>query len=231
MKIKSRKQLLKEYNIVYKDKTESMIQRLEDYFNERNLNLNKALKKALVKAQQIQDTREYTVIHITMYEYPMKTDRPRVLRSGHTFSPNAAANKAYLQKAIKKLWKEIKLIHTPSTIRIDAYLEMPNSIPADEVILYELDILNVETIPDYDNIGKCYTDMLKDVLIVDDDIFYCGTIHKHYSVLPRVEICIKSLKEHESEYIYKRLKNRKNIKELIKKGYVEIHKTKKEGKP
>ena len=25
-----------------------------------------------------------------------------------------------VQKAIKKLWKEIKLIHTPSTIRIDA---------------------------------------------------------------------------------------------------------------
>lgn len=144
----------------------------------------------------------------------MKTDRPRTFKN-HTFSPNAAANKKYFDRALKQVIKVIKLINTPAEISIEAYLEMPAQVPPDEVILFEAKVLDVLDMPDYDNIGKCYTDILKDVLISDDDIFHHGSISKFYSVLPRVDIYIRYLKYHESDYIYKKLKHRKGIKAAI----------------
>ena len=97
-------------------------------------------------------------------------------------------------------------------------------VPPDEVILFEAKVLNVLDYPDYDNIGKCYTDMLKDVLIIDDNIFWSGRVRKYYSVTPRVEITIRYLTKIESDYIYRKLKNRRSIREAIQTGQCEIKK-------
>lgn len=223
MKIKTRDQKIAEYNEKYPDRETDALKRIETYFNERGWDLNKACKKASAKASRILEERKYESIYICMYEYPMKTDRPRTA-NGHTYSPNAAANKNYFNKAIKKVVETTRLITTPAEIYIDAYLEMPSQVPPDEVILFEAGILKVEDMPDYDNIGKCYTDMLKDTLISDDDIFYKGTIEKWYSILPRVEIMIRYLVAHESDYIYRKLKNRKSIKEGIESGQIVLKK-------
>ena len=102
-----------------------------------------------------------------MYEQPVKTDRPRAFNS-HIYSPNAAANHSYFEKAVKGICKDIKLINTPAEIIINAYIEMPSRVPPDEVILFEGKVLDIIDMPDYDNIGKAYTDMLKNVLIIDD---------------------------------------------------------------
>ena len=53
------------------------------------------------------------------------------------------------------------------------------------------------------------------VLVADDDLFYHGAIDKFFSVMPRVEIQIRFLVKHESEYLFKKLKHRKSIKEMI----------------
>lgn len=217
MKIKSRDKRIQEYNEKYTERISDPTDALRQYFVDRKWNLEKACHKAANKLAQIQKCREYESIHITMYEYPMKTDRPRVFR-GHTFSPNAAANHSYFEKAIKQVVKSFKLINTPAEIEIDAYLEMPSQMKPDEVILFEAKVLNPIDYPDYDNIGKCYTDMLKNVLVIDDDLFYKGTVRKFYSVTPRVEIYIRYLKQHESEYIYKKIKSRKSVKQAIKSG-------------
>lgn len=222
MKIKSRDQLLKEYKKEHPFTYTDLESALHKYFKDRNWNFNKAVKKASKKVSIIENNRKYKTIRIIFYEYPMKTDRPRHTRFGHTFSPNAKANNDYLRKAIKVVNKSIKLINTPATIQIDAYMEMPKQVPPDEVLLYECKVLQVEDTPDYDNIGKCYTDMLKNNIVVDDDIFYSGTINKYYSVVPRVEITIRYIESHESDYVYKKLKTRKSIKELIAAGSVEL---------
>lgn len=101
---------------------------------------------------------------------------------------------------------------------------MPEQVPPDEVLLYECKVLQVEDTPDYDNIGKCYTDMLKNNIVLDDDIFWSGTVNKFYSVTPRVEITIRYIKSHESNYIYKKLKHRKSVKELTEAGLLSITK-------
>ena len=101
---------------------------------------------------------------------------------------------------------------------------MPPAVPPHEVLLFESRVLDPVTYPDYDNIGKCYTDMFKNVLVIDDDLFHIGQIRKFYSVIPRVEITIRYLKKHESDFVYKKIKNRKSVKELIEKGLCEIQK-------
>lgn len=221
MKIKSRKERLAEYNATYPNRSYDPDKSLLLFFEERGWDYAKAAKKAVSKIDKISKEREYGTIRIIMYEYPMKTDRPRTFK-GHTFSPNAAANHDYFEKAVRKIIKKIKLITTPASITINAYMEMPKQVKPDEVILFERGVLNPVTTPDYDNIGKCYTDIMKNILVSDDDIFFKGIVEKFYSVVPRVEIIITFLKKHESEYVLKKLKTRKSIKELIASGYIEL---------
>lgn len=223
MKIPTRKELLKKYQDECSSISTDPAQRIRDYFEKNNLNLDKATAKAIKKLDTIQSNRTYKTVRIIMYEYPMKTDRPRTF-NGHTFSPNAAANSKYFGDAVKQVCKHIKLINTPATIRIDAYLDMPKTIPPDEVILYEARVLDVVDTPDYDNVGKCYTDILKNNLIIDDDIFHKGTVCKFYSLLPRVEITITYISNHESDYVFKKMKTRKSVKDAIKSGFIELKK-------
>lgn len=224
MKIKTRSQKIQEYNSKYPDRVYDPERSLRAYFEERNWDMKKAAKKAAKKLKRIEETRSYETIHITMYEYPMKTDRPRSTRLGHVYSPNAKDNHNYFEQAVKKVHKAIQLITTPAEIQIDAYLEMPRQVSPDEAILFEAKVLDIVDMPDYDNIGKCYTDILKNVLVVDDDLFHLGIVRKFYSVVPRVEIRITYQTQHESDYIYKKIKHRKAIKELIDAGLLELHK-------
>lgn len=224
LKIKTRKKRLEEYNEKYPNRVYDPEKCLKQYFSERKWDFEKASVKANKKLKKILDHREYESIEIILYENPMKTDRPRTTLRGRMYSPNAAENKKYFEKAIKKVIDTIRLINTPAEIEIEAYLEMPAQVKPDEVILFEAKVLDIVDKPDYDNIEKCYTDMLTDVLTADDDIFHCGTIHKYYSVLPRVVVRISYLKCHESDYIYKKLKSRKSIKEGIEAGRIELKK-------
>lgn len=223
MQFKSRQKLLKEYEKQYPNRTTDLEKAVREYFKSRKWDYDKACKKAIRRLTQIEQEREYESIHIIMYEYPMKTDRPRVFR-GHAFSPNAAANHEYFEKAIKKVVKSFKLINTPAEVYIDAYIEMPAAVPPHEVLLFETRVLDPVSYPDYDNIGKCYTDMFKNVLVVDDDIFHIGQIRKFYSVIPRIEITIRYLRKHESDFVYKKIISRKSVKELIKMGMCEVNK-------
>ena len=208
MKIKSRKQKIEEYNQKYPNRYYDPEISLRNYFLSRGWNFDKAVKKAEKKAENIEINREYETIRIIMYEQPVKTDRPRAFNS-HIYSPNAAANHTYFEKAVKGICKDFKLINTPAEIIINAYIEMPTRVPPDEVLLFEGKLLDVIDMPDYDNIGKAYTDMLKNVLIIDDDIFHRGEINKYYSVMPRVEIIIRYQKSHDSDYVYKKIKSNK----------------------
>lgn len=223
MKIKTRRERLSQYNQAYTAREYEPADAVRAYFKERGWNLDKACDKARKKLVKIMENRTYKTLQIIMYEYPMKTDRPRTVR-GHTYSPNARENHDYFEKAIKSLRKTIQLITTPSEIIVDAYFEMPRQVPPDEVILFEGKALDILDTPDWDNIGKCYSDIQKLVTILDDDIFHAGLVRKFYSVMPRVEITITYIESHESDYIYKKLKNRKSVKELMAAGQLELHK-------
>ena len=223
MKFKTRKKLLRDYDHDHPVRNCTRISALKRYFSSRNLNFEKALKKAQARYDKIDKERSFKVIRIVMYEYPMKTDRPRTF-GGRTFSPNAKENHDYFEKAVRSVMKCMKLINTPAEIYMKAYLEMPPQVPPHEVILFEAEVLHPVTTPDFDNIAKCYADIQKMVLITDDDVFYMGALEKFYSVIPRVELEIRFQSKHDSEYVYKKIKSRKSIKELIQNDQCEIEK-------
>lgn len=226
MKYTSRSEKMADYNARFPVRTsdpDSLVeQMLREYIADQK-KPEKIIAKAREKALRIIDQREYESIHILMYEYPFKTDRPRTYR-GHTWSPGAADNKAYFTKALSKINSTLKLINTPGEIELAAYLEMPARVPPDEVILFETRLLKPVDKPDYDNVGKCYTDMFTWILTTDDDIFWRGEIRKYYSLLPRVDITIRYVKKHESDYIYNKLKTRKTIKQGLASGQIILEK-------
>ena len=221
MKIKSRKQRMEEYNAAYPEHIDDAVERVRRYFEEHSLDLDKECVKASKKAIKIIEGRRYQTMHFLLREYPNGTPRPRTF-NGHTFSPNAKANKDYFRSALRSVIDTLKLVTTPAELNIEAYLEMPSSVPPDEIILFEAGILRPEAKPDYDNIGKGYTDILTDTVIIDDDIFYDARIKKFYSLEPRVDIRVTFLERHESEYICKKLKNRKSVKEAMEAGLLEL---------
>lgn len=217
----TREDRLREYNTKYPTRISDPEKRVRKYFSENGLNLEKAIVKAQKKAAKIIDEREYESIRILMYEYPKGTPRPRVYR-GHAFSPGASDNKKYLSGALKAIDKTLDLIVTPYEVEIDLYLEMPAKVPPDEIILFESKLLPAPEKPDWDNAGKTYTDMLTDVMALDDDLIWRGEVRKWYSLQPRVDIRITYVKTIESEFMYRRLKGRKVIKEGLRNGTIKL---------
>lgn len=215
---------MERYNQTYPVRTEyDPTRAIDEYFKGNEKKKKKAFDKAAEKMKLIERELGYQTIHVVMYEYPMRTERPRTAFGGrHVYSPNAADNHSYFEKAVKSVIKTFKLINTPAEIHIEAYMEMPRAVKPDEVVLFELKALYPVDPPDYDNIGKCYTDMLKNVLIVDDDIFYRGSITKFYSLVPRVEFYITYQDKHTSDFIYKKICSRKSVKELVAQDRCEV---------
>ena len=63
-------------------------------------------------------------------------------------------------------------------------------------------------------------------LVLDYDLYYKATIRKFYSVLPRVELTIRYLASHESDYVFKKLKTRKSVKEALSNNQIEFERMK-----
>lgn len=221
VKIRSRASRIKEYNETYPHRTDDIEDALRAHFNRKGWNLDKACAKARAKMDNILDKREYETIVIVLYEYPMETARARVV-NGHAYSPNAAENKRYLEKAVSKVLNDVRLVSSPAELTVDAYMEMPSGVAPDEVILFEAKVLNPVSRPDFDNLSKAYSDMLTGIFTIDDDIFYRAVINKYYSVVPRVELRVSFLAANESDYIYRKLKSRKCVRDGISAGRIEL---------
>ena len=80
-----------------------------------------------------------------------------------------------------------------------------------EQILAEMGLIRPISKPDWDNLGKSYSDMIQGVLIQDDSLIIEGVSRKFYSAKPRVEITIEYLKDFDSKFnenkIIKRLRS------------------------
>lgn len=221
MKIKTRKELLIQYKEECLHIPLDDTKRMNWFLSTLGSRKDKVLSRSKELALKIISNRGYKTVKITLCEFPMKTDRGRHVH-GRVWSPNAALNKKYLGDAIRQLKKEFRLINTPAKLDIQTYLQMPKGIKDHEQILYELRLLCVAAKPDHDNISKCYSDMMSEVLTIDDDIFYDARLRKWYSWLPRVEIIIKFQKCHESEYLYNKIKKRDIVKTLLAEGLIDV---------
>lgn len=118
------------------------------------------------------------------YIVPKSTPRPRY--SGRTRSfyvKDAAYNKKMMEKHIVRS----EIIYTRTKFTVTAYLPTPSCSKKD-CLLAEMGLIRPISDPDWDNIGKTYSDMIQGILITNDNIICEGITRKFYSIKPRVEI-------------------------------------------
>lgn len=195
--------LIKEYNI--SDKTEAEAQEV----------------MRLMTQDMAYD--EYTII---LYEEPVGKPRPRFKRikgKNQVYS----GNEYYKKKAFKEILTQDeldqfkhKLISTPCAIKYNAYLKTPSTFNKLETLVAELGGIRPMNKPDWDNIGKEYSDLFNELVWIDDIVVISATVNKYYSILPRIEITFYVANAFFNKYQYDLMKKKMPDREFkyFKKG-------------
>lgn len=192
----------KEYKNISKNQNERIVDFMNaNKYTEKDL-INIAKKK--IEIDKI-GKRRYK---FTLYIVPEGKASPRSSRFGKSFY---VPNIGKFYKLFKKLMKEnrhFNMISTPCAIECHYYLPIPKTMNKEEKILAEKGYIKYARKPDYDNLAKM-NDFMNGILLLDDALIYEAHIYKHYSFKPRIEIEIKFMKEYDSKFTEKSIKNSK----------------------
>lgn len=186
---------------------------------------------------QLMNSLYFKEFNIKLFEDPEGSERPRTrLVNRYNLSNMAKSNSSFIQiyspcakedsMYMKRLMSDDEfneldsLITTPCIVDINVYIPIPKSFNYNNAFQAEMGIIRPIKKPDWDNIGKKYTDMLNLNVWIDDDIVIDGAVHKYYSILPRVEINIKYLNMFYNKYQYDLVSKRKYYPEESEGGYI-----------
>lgn len=154
------------------------------------------------------DSIPWNEMRFIFYMIPKSTPRPRYSsKTGTFYVKNAAHNK----KMMERHTTTDKIIFTRTEFTVLAYLPTPKCSKRD-CLLAELGYIRPLTDPDWDNIGKTYSDMIQGILITNDNIICDGSTKKFYSIKPRVEIIIRWQDRFDSRFNEKRVTSTKTYK-------------------
>lgn len=150
----------------------------------------------------------YTDYRIVLYEDPEGAKRPRfriinkknvcpAAASGfvHVYSPDAAQGSRHMKELMtyNELYRLDYLVTTPCVVTYNAFIHTPSSFNTYQKFLSEIGLIRPLVKPDWDNIGKKYSDTYNGNVWIDDALTVSGTVNKYYSVLPRIEIDLQFL--------------------------------------
>lgn len=158
----------------------------------KTLTLLKEKTKKLLKHKW--EKQKYVI-----YMFPKATPRSRF--SGRTkkfYVKDARTN----NDSFKDFCKENsinELITTPCHLVIDNYMPMPKMNKVD-TILAELKLIRPIPKPDWDNLGKTYSDMIQNNVLLDDCLIIDGRSRKFYSLKPRIEVSLKYMTKYDCIY-------------------------------
>lgn len=225
-KQKSRKEKLEEYEARYANIPRDWNERMAWIIDQYKINPLK-MDNIIEKKRNMETNLQYYDFKIILYEDPEGAKRPRfrlVNRKNfmnvaiqaknfvHVYSPNAAEDHAYMHRLIDEELVQLNgLISTPVQVCINVFFKTPSYFNQTDVILAELGLHRHIQKPDWDNIGKKYTDMFNENIWLDDNLVIDGEVHKYYSILPRVEITIRYLNYITSLHQYNQIIGRKDF--------------------
>ena len=209
MKHKSRKQKASEYEQKYGDIPVDFHERLSWLYDKLRITESQAFDIMLKRADMLGSLYFYD-INVVLFEVPEGSPRPRfrlVNRQNlanmaianpsfiHVYSITGAEDNKFMRRLIDagELSQLDPLICTPCDVDICAYMRTPTSFNKTDTILAEMGLIRPIYKPDFDNIAKKYSDMFNKNVWLDDTLVIDGSIHKYYSVLPRIEIRIRYL--------------------------------------
>lgn len=207
---KSRKQKASEYEEKYGDIPIDFRQRMSWLYD--NLKLSQSqMYEIMNTSSQMSGALQFSGdINVVLFEVPEGSPRPRfriVNRQNlanmaianpsfvHVYSITGAEDNKFMRRLVDagELQQLDSLICTPCNVDICAYMRTPTSFNKTDTILAEMGLIRPIYKPDFDNIAKKYSDMFNKNVWLDDTLVIDGSIHKYYSVLPRIEIRIRYL--------------------------------------
>lgn len=229
MNNKSRKVKEFEYNDKYSMIPIDLSERLNWMFDAYKLS-DKKCNEIIEKRDQMLSKLFYHDFNIVLFEEPEGTQRSRfriVNRSNfanaamsnsqfvHVYSPHAKEDNVYMKRLTDQELIEVnQLITTPCNIEYTTFHKMPSGFNITDTFLAEIGLIRPMVKPDWDNMGKKYSDMSNHTIWLDDSFVIDGIVHKFYSILPRVEIKIRYLNMLYNKKQYDYVTNRKDFQEF-----------------
>lgn len=202
------KKIESEYRDLYGDVSSDQMERLDELFKKCK---NGKKRPENGKLNEILNM-EWNEINFVIYLLPKATPRPRCNRIMNTFYVMGAKdNKDIFKKFIVK--QDIEMITTPCKFYCNSYLPIPKGMRHDEKILAEMGYIRPISKPDWDNLGKTYSDMIQGTLLFDDSLIIEGSSKKFYSTKPRIEIRIEYMKKYDSLYNEQKMRKKVEIYE------------------
>ena len=222
--MKKRKQKAEEYENKYSHIPKDYYQRLQWMYDNMKLS-DRTVREIFSKRDAMLASLYYNEFFIVLYEEPEGTPRPRFrLINRRNISNAAMSNGSFVQvysitgaddqKFMKRLINNNDFMQfnqqlcTPLEITYDAFFKTPSGFNKVDTVLAEVGLIRPLTKPDWDNIGKKYSDMYNSNIWLDDSFVISGTVNKYYSILPRVEIRLKYLNMVYNRYQYNAIRNR-----------------------
>lgn len=201
-------QMEKEYEDLYGVIPLDPSERLEQLLEETKYTEKKELIQILEQSVKEIPWKE---ISFTLYLVPKPTPRPRYTSKGGFFYVLGAKNN---QKYFRKFMVDYdwEIIYTPCIFQVNTYYPIPKTMPNQEKILAEKKLVRPISKPDWDNVGKTYSDMIQGILLYDDSLIIEGISRKFYSTKPRIEITLRYMESFDSTF------NEKKMKKKMQKG-------------
>ena len=208
MKRKTRKDKEKIYKEKYSDIPKDYNERLEYIIDKYNVS-EKQFNDIIYRKRNMEHNLEFLDFRLVLYEIPEGTPRHRyriINKSNymnaaiampsyvHVYQPNAKEDHVFMKRLVDEELNNLNIfVQTPCNIVINNYFPMPSNYNVSDIIISEYGLNWCIKKPDWDNIGKKYSDMYNSNIWLDDKLVISGQVNKFYSVLPRVEIDIHYL--------------------------------------
>ena len=205
--MKNRKQKFYEYEEKYGEIPENFQDRLEWMYDKYNITPKKQ-QEILEKRNRMMNTLDFLDIKVVLFEESEGSPRPRfriVNRYNlanmamtnsqfvHVYSITGKEDNMYMRRLLDsgELNQVQELLYTPCDVEFNAFVKTPNSFNTTDIFLAEIGLIRPTNKPDWDNIGKKYSDMFNSNIWLDDTLVVDGTVRKYYSIKPRVEVHLK----------------------------------------
>lgn len=217
MKRKSRQIKLDEYQEKYSHIPKDYNERLSWMYDNMNISEKKAAE-IYDKRNMMVNSLYYKEFLVVLYEEPEGAKRPRfrlINRKNlasqamansefvHVYSPDAKEDNVYMKRLVGSELLELdNFICTPCIVEYNTYHKTPSVYNTVDTFLAEIGLMRPMNKPDWDNIGKKYSDMYNGNVWIDDACVVTGIVNKFYSILPRVEIRLRYLNMVYNKYQY-----------------------------
>lgn len=196
----------REYLEKYGDVPNSYVKRLDQLLDGKFTRYKGDILNEMNRIMNIKWNR----LDITIYMVPKPTPRPRMGGGGKVFYvKNAANNRKRFKKFMDR--EQLPQIRTPVKFYCKSYLPIPSSMNKLEKVFAEMGLISPISKPDWDNLGKTYSDMIQEQLLLDDSLIVEGVSSKRYSSKPRIEITIFYMDGFDSQF------NKKKIQSILNK--------------